>query len=82
MMTALEDARFLITNHEVVEERWAPLAGPEIARWLWLSHEKASGLYQILVDQYLSLAQTFTYRHLELLAKSGFLKSRWQEEQW
>jgi len=81
-MISLDMARFLVTNHEVVEELWAPTAGPELTRWLWQSHEKASDLYKVLVDQYLAVTQRFKYGDLERLYKCGLLKSRWQEEQW
>jgi hypothetical protein len=82
LISAIGMARFLITDHEVVQELWIPKAGPDLSRWLWQSHEKASDLYILLVHQYLSITPDFSWEDIGKLVQCQVVKTKWQEEQW
>jgi hypothetical protein len=53
-----------------------------LRQWLWSLHKGASDNYVALVNYYLSLEESFTYKDLEYLKKAGVITTNWEENVW
>ncbi len=81
LWSTLDRSRYVIGDHILIQELEQLLDHPE-KHQLWNIHQAASDLYISLVEQYLSLIDTFTYDDLKKLCDNKFIYWRWQEKQW
>lgn len=81
LWSTIDRARYTIFDHTLIKEIDQELSHKEKHR-LWLTHQAASDLYISLVEQYLSIVDSFTYNDLENLCRNEVIFWKWQERQW
>jgi hypothetical protein len=85
LSASINRAKFLIIPNEVIEKIIMndDIESKETLRqWLWSLHKGASDNYVALVNYYLSLEESFTYKDLEYLKKAGVITTNWEENVW
>ena len=85
LSASINRAKFLIIPNEVIEKIIMndDIESKETLRqWLWSLHKGASDNYVALVNYYLSLEKSFTYKDLEYLKKAGVITTNWEENVW
>lgn len=72
----------VVRHHRAIAPYLRRRPDPDLDKWLWMNHQAACDLYLLLVEQYISLEDKFTYADLQKLCENKSLMDQWGEQHW